>query len=114
MDTAGERKGGMNWEIRTDVDTLPWASLASPALLVGSLPLVPPGKPWKIASLWELAIKHRTLSSMLCNDLGGWVVGRGEDVEGRSKRKGIYVCIWLIHFIVYEKPTQYRREIIFQ
>ena len=47
MDTAGERKGGMNWEIRTDVDTLPWASLASPALLVGSLPLSQQRSPCK-------------------------------------------------------------------
>ena len=92
MDTAGERKGGMNWEIRTDVDTLPWASLASPALLVGSLPLVPPGKPWKIASSWELAIKHRTLSSMLCNDLGGWVVGRGGGC-GREVQEEGDICM---------------------
>ena len=69
VDAAGERKGGTNWETRTDVYPLPWASLASPALPVGSSPLVPPGKPWKIASSWELAIKHRTLSSVLCDEI---------------------------------------------
>ena len=69
VDTAGERKVGTNWETRTDVYPLPWASLASPALPVGSSPLVPPGKPWKIASSWELAIKHRTLSCVLCDEI---------------------------------------------
>ena len=33
-----------------------------------------------------------------CDDLEGWDGGRGE--EGRIKREGIYVCIWLTHFIV--------------
>ena len=32
-----------------------------------------------IASYWELAIKHRELSSVLFNDLEGWGGGKGWD-----------------------------------
>ena len=32
-----------------------------------------------IASYWELAIKHRELSSVLFNDLEGWGGGKGRD-----------------------------------
>ena len=38
---------------------------------------------------WEAAIKHRELSSGLCDDLDG---GMGE-VRGRSKKEGIYIYI---------------------
>ena len=36
----------------------------------------------KIDSLWELAIKHRKLNSVLCSDLDGWDGGRQEVQEG--------------------------------
>ena len=40
-----------------------------------------------------------------CDDLERWDVGMG----GRSKRKGVYVYIWLIHFIVQQRLTQHRK-----
>ena len=33
---------------------------------------------------------------------------------GRFRREGIYVCLWLIHVDVWQKPTQYYKAIIFQ
>ena len=44
---------------------------------------------------------------MLCDDLQGW----GREGWGRSKMQGIYVSIWLIHFIVQQKPTQHCKAI---
>ena len=57
-------------------------------------------------------MKHRKLSSGLCDDLEGW--GWGSGVGGRLKRAGVYVRIRLIHFTVWQKLTQHRRVIIFQ
>ena len=37
---------------------------------------------------WEPAIKHRKLSSVLCDDLHGW---DGGGMAGRSKRERVYV-----------------------
>ena len=50
---------------------------------------------------------------MLCNDLERWdrEVGREAQEEGAM---GIYVCIWLIHFGVQQKLTQYCEAIILQ
>ena len=50
---------------------------------------------------------------MLCNNLEGW------DREGGRKAQeegdmGMYVCIWLIHFVVQQKLTQYCEAIILQ
>ena len=46
------------------------------------------------------------MSSVLCDDLEGW-----DREDGREAQKGgdmgIYVCIWLIHFGVRQKLTQY-------
>ena len=42
----------------------------------------------------------------LCDYLEGWQVGK------RFKRKGTYVCLWLIHADVWQKPTQYCKAII--
>ena len=50
---------------------------------------------------------------MLCDDLEGWH-GRGEGMAGRLKRKGIYVYIQLIHFVVKQKLIQHCKAIIFQ
>ena len=36
----------------------------------------------------------------------GWGMG------GRFKREGTYVCLWLIHVVVGQKPTQYCKAII--
>ena len=33
---------------------------------------------------------------------------------GRLKRQGIYVYLWLIHIVLWQKPTQHCRAIIFQ
>ena len=59
----------------------------------------------------EHAVKHRKLSSVLCDDLDGW---DGGWVGGRSKREGIQVYIQLIHFIVQQKLTQHYKAIICQ
>ena len=42
--------------------------------------------------------------------LYGWDGG----VQGRPKREGIYVYLWLIHFVVQQKLTQYYKTIICQ
>ena len=41
----------------------------------------------KLAGGWEDAVLHSELSSGLCDGLEGWDGG----VEGRHKRRGIYV-----------------------
>ena len=33
--------------------------------------------------------------------------GSGWEMEGRLKREGTYVYLWLIHVDVWQKPTQY-------
>ena len=48
---------------------------------------------------------------MLCGDPEGW---DGGTVGGRSKREGIYVYIWLIHFVVQQKLTQHCKATILQ
>ena len=48
---------------------------------------------------------------MLCDDLEGWD-GMGGVVGERLKREGIYVYIWLIHFLV--KLSQHCKAIILQ
>ena len=42
---------------------------------------------------------------MPCDDLERRDVGMGR----RSKREGVYVYIWLIHFIVQQRLTQHRK-----
>ena len=32
-----------------------------------------------------------------------------EMVDGRSKREGIYACIWLVHFVVEQILSQYSK-----
>ena len=41
---------------------------------------------------------------MLCNSLEGW---DGWEVEGKFRREGTYVYLWLIHVDVWQKPAQY-------
>ena len=50
-----------------------------------------------------LCVKQMGRSAWRCDDLEGWDVGMG----GRSMREGVYVYIWLIHFIVQQRPTQH-------
>jgi len=40
----------------------------------------------------------------------GWAGGLGR----RLKREGTYVYLWLIHTVVWQKPTQYCKAIILQ
>jgi len=40
--------------------------------------------------------------------------GMGWGLEGRFKREGIYAYLWLIHSVVWQKPTQYCKLIILQ
>ena len=38
-----------------------------------------------------------------------------DNLEGREpKREGIYVYLWMIHIVVWQKPTQYCKAVIFQ
>ena len=46
---------------------------------------------------------------MLYDDLEGW--NWGVDVGGRFEKKGIEVCLWLIHVIVQQKPIQHCKAI---
>jgi len=41
-------------------------------------------------------------------------VGWGWEVGERFKRERIFVCLWLIHIDVWQKPTQYCTAIILQ
>ena len=54
---------------------------------------------------------------MLCDDLGGgirvWDRGGGREVQ-EGGDVGIYVCLWLIHFVVQQKLTQYCEAVILQ
>ena len=38
----------------------------------------------------------------------------GREVGGRFKREGTYVCLWLIHADIWQRPTQYCKPIILQ
>ena len=50
---------------------------------------------------------------MFCNDLEGWE--REDEREAQEGvDMGIYVYIWLIHFVVQQKLTQYCEAIILQ
>ena len=51
----------------------------------------------KIDSQREFAVWLRELKQGLCINLEGW---DGERMGGRFKKEGIYVYLWLIHFVV--------------
>ena len=38
----------------------------------------------------------------------------GSGVGGRFKREGTHVCLWLIHIVVRQKPTQHCKAISLQ
>jgi len=48
--------------------------------------------------------------TIIKNDQGweGWEMGR------RFQRKGMYVYLWLIHIVMWQKPVQQYKAIIFQ
>ena len=49
-------------------------------------------------------------SNLVLHDyLEGW-----DTVGGRFKKEGTYVCLWLIHIDVWQKPTQYYKAVILQ
>ena len=48
---------------------------------------------------------------MLCDDLEGWDREGGREAQ-EAGDMGTNVYIWLIHFVVQQKPTQYWEEII--
>ena len=50
---------------------------------------------------------------MLCDDLEGWDRESGREAQ-EGGDMGIYVCIWLIYFVVQQKLTQHCEEIILQ
>ena len=58
----------------------------------------------KRESWWEAAVKYREPSLVLRDNLEGQDGGRW---EGGSSREDIHVYLWLIHVIVWQKPTQY-------
>ena len=43
---------------------------------------------------------------MLCDDLEGWAREDWRQAQ-EGGHMGTYVCIWLIHFVVQQKLTQY-------
>ena len=75
----------MNWDIRIDIYTLTCVK-------------------------WQ-ALQHRELSLVLCDDLDGRA-GRRQ-WKGGSRARG-YIYIQLIHFTVWQKPTQHFKATIFQ
>ena len=40
--------------------------------------------------------------------------GKGWKVGGKTKKEETYVCLWLIHVDIWQKPTQYYKAIILQ
>ena len=49
---------------------------------------------------------------MLCDDLEGWD-GRAESRREVQEGRNIYI-LWLVHIVVWQKPTQYYTVIILQ
>ena len=79
----------------------------------------------KIDSQWELAVCHRELNPVLCDNLEGWDgVGGGREVQdGGDKRVcccsvaklcPTHVYLGLIHVDVWQKPIQHCKAIILQ
>ena len=59
----------------------------------------------------ELLCGHRELTLVLCDNLEGW---DGVELGGGSGGKGHICNLWLIHVVVWQKPTQYCKAIILQ
>ena len=56
-----------------------------------------------------VAIYHRELNLVLCDNLKEW-----DGVGGRFDRQGTSVYLWLIHIHVWQEPTQHYKAIILQ
>ena len=50
---------------------------------------------------------------MLCDHLEGWDREGGREMQERGDM-GMYVCIWLIHFVVRQRLAQYGEAVILQ
>ena len=85
METAGEAEGELNWESSMDVYPLPCVKQTASGDLLSSTG----------SSAW------------CCDDLEGWG-------GGAFNREGIYEYLWLIHFIVQQRPTRHSKANIFQ
>ena len=59
----------------------------------------------------ELLCGHREPTLVLCYNLEGW---DGVELGGGSGGKGHMCNLWLIHAVVWQKPTQYCKAIILQ
>ena len=59
---------------------------------------------------WDVTIKHRESNPVLCDHLDG---GMGWRWEGRSRGRGP-IYWWVIHVVVWQKPTQHCKAIILQ
>ena len=90
MDPSGEGEGGMNWEIRIAMQTLPCVNIQ----LVGTVLFSTESSAW-----------YYVMTQM---------GGMGCRMGGRSKREEICVYIQLIHFFVQQNLTQYCKAIVLQ
>ena len=66
---------------------------------------------YKTASYWKVAVQHREPSLVLSDNTEGW---GGVGAVGRFRREGTYVYLWIIHIVVWQKPTHYFKAIILQ
>jgi len=59
---------------------------------------------------------HRVIAITTQNQCSAtiWRDGVGREVRGGFRREGTYVCLWLTHVNVWQKPSQYCKVIIFQ
>ena len=73
------------------------------------------GRPGVLRSMGSQRVRHDWVTEL------NWMVktlcfpgGMGWEVEGKLKREGMGVYLWLIHVDVWQKPTQYGKAIRFQ
>ena len=57
---------------------------------------------------FAIIVSHSEGCLLTLRDEMGWRVG------GRLRREGTYVYLWLLHFVVWQKSTQYCKTFIFQ
>ena len=50
---------------------------------------------WKTDSKWELAIWHRELNPVFCDNLEGWDE-MGDGTQGLGGREHVYTCGWFV------------------
>ena len=59
----------------------------------------------------QIACGKLLYSTGLCDDREGW---DGAQVGGSFKTEGVYVYLWLIYVVVWQKPTQHCKAITLQ